>query len=562
MSPSILVRAVAVVSLGSAVMGCQKSNDATRQDVDRGSGYIAAGAADEAVKKLTPGAALTLESGASIHAKAALGHAKLDLAFSKANELTSLYTEIAQLQSEAAQVANIVANGNVLIEGYKLANPAAAHAKIQGLLSEAEGGEGKAVWFDTGKLPLPTLSAAKESVSKSEAAVAAKEAEIKKLEGDRTAALAKADELATAVDGAKGRAAVDAFAKASEARKDVSAISTSIDVAQNDLALLHADLAIATGQVETVSRYIAGLKDEDKSIAAGFDAIKSQVAAQSKVSTLAVTGGGKDNSSIDAKAAELAEKLKQADEVYGEAQKLFGEAATEYRGAFSEAQLFRKGLEDQIQAGSTKDQDVVVMLVKLTEKTTLPAVYKLDLGQALAGTASLEASKATLLASRAAVAGTVSAALGKAGIAVPAALEVKAGDVKASKDAAVKAFADADLEFENAYNGIQGGDPLSVGRQNNITLARLFLNYSLSQFLASTGDTAGAADALKKAAGYRDTLLGSNFAIPGLPPELQVAPVAPAAPTTAPTAGGTPAGDATPTTGPTSAPSTEPTTVP
>lgn len=550
-----LVCAAALVTLGTAVVGCQKSSTAAREDLAKAANATAVGEADKALTTLQPYSASSSGNGeATILAKSLRGHAKYDQAMGRMAELVGVYAEIARIDSEISQVAGFVSTGNTLVANYKLLDPSAARAEIKAAIAEAQGGAGKATWKGADQVEVPTLAAGKERADKLGAQIAAKQDELRKHEADREAALKRANELANAIDGKAGRESVDAFAKASEARKEIAGISNSIDVAQNDLTLLNGELAVVQGQIAVVEQYVATLKGKDAALAGGYEAVTKGSAGVSQVSTNAVSGTEKGVASLNAKADELAAATKKAGELYDETLKLLEESDSEYSAAITEAQAFRTDLTGSGKAPRS-NSDVVAMANEASLQFLGVAQFTSEKAQALTEKARLEGYKAVMLAERAAAGTRVAAALQKAGLAVPASVTVKAEDASAAKELANKGFKEADGQFDNAYSSIQAGGRGSLleTRQLSIAVARMFANYAWYQFLMATGDEKGAATALINAQAERDKAKDNqNFKMPTLPPELViVVPVTPA-PTTAPTT--EPAEGATPSTNPTTVP--------
>jgi len=529
--------AVAVAAL--LVVGCEKKTDEKLSaETAKGATEVASGRSSEAVSTLASAAAMQAAPGATLAAKFTLGHAKADLAAQSSTQLDAVNLEIARLISEIAQVGQSVAVGNTLVDGYRKQDPADARARIRERLAEAQGSAGKDVWVDTGKNPIPTLAAARQKLSAAQEAVSAKQAQIRQLTDKRKAALGEADELRAKVDPLTGRAQVDAFARAADARKAVSLVSSDIDLADGELAILTRTQQIAEGQVTVVERYIAHLQTQDKAITAGFEAVGIHINSQIAVSKGAAEAPaeGELAASIAAKAQLLSAKFTEAEKLHGETEKLLTEAAAEYQGAFSEAGRLRAELQERIARAGDLRPFTSSMLSSL-QKTTSPTDYRLQQGLILAKVANLRARRAEVLGSKQGMVAALAPAFEKLDIKLPDSLQ---GDLaagpKSSRDAASDTFTKASQEFEGVAGGIQGSDADASRRRNAVATAQMYLMYNWSQFLAASGDTAGAAEKLASAIGFRDQLISDGkVKLPTLPGELMAAPaVATEPPATAP----------------------------
>lgn len=509
-----------------ALAGCEKASDPeVRTAVESGSARLGGGLPAEAAQVLQPASQTQTAPGGTLAVKFALGHAKLDQAREKAVKLTDLYIDIARLEGEIAQITSTVALGNTLVEGYRKQDPAAARQLIRTRLAEARGGPDKAVWIDTGKLPIPTLSAAKQQVSSLQERVAAKQEEIKKLEAERAGAIRNADALAEKVDGLRGREAVDAYAAASNARKAVSLVSSRIDVAQGELVTLERDAAVAAGQLGVVEKYITSLEAQDKQLADRFGQIGQQIGAQQAVSKAAVEAQSELASSITAKVDELNKLLDEANKTFAEAEELYKAAEAAYGSAFNEATSQRGELQARMANYSGKSAFDEKMLRSLSNGTW-PSVYRIQQGIALKGLGDLQARRAEGLATRERLTALVGPVVQAAGLTAPAALSTDPAALKSARDAAAESYQKAVTELEGAADNIQGQDP--ERRRMAAHVARTFALYEWSRLLAASGDEAGAAAKLDEAKKARDAVAteADGKAPVALPPELAITPAA------------------------------------
>lgn len=534
-----LLRAAALASVSLAALafsaGCERATGTDlRVSHEKGARYIQGGESDKAADALKEFAQGDGAPGATLQHKFTLGHAQMDQAYSKVAQLEAVYLDISRLQGEIGQIASTLSVGNTLVAGYRMNNPSATRQIIRQRIAEAQGGPDKAVWIDTGKMPIPTQVAAKQKVSEFEGKVTAKKEQIDKLTNDRAAALTESDRLREAVDTLKGRAAVDAYAKASESRKKVSLISGDIDSAQGELAHLESDLGVAKGLLVVVESHIAGLQAQDRALATGFEAVSEKVSGQLEVSKRAVAGAGDAASaSITGKADELAAKLDEASKLFTEAEASFKAAVTAYESAYNEANSFRQDIGTKLDLYRGKNEFEESQLSVL-QRSVWPSLYRIQQGVSLSAVGDLHARRAAVLGAHDRLVGSLTAVLKAAGLEVPAKLKTDEPAVAAARKAADEAFAASVNELDGAASTIQGQDP-EKRRQASI-ISRVFVNYAWSQLKADAGDAAGAKEKLDEAIRLRDSVAAEadgKFPAP-LPSALALQPAAtpPAAPAT------------------------------
>lgn len=504
-----------------AAAGCEKKTDEQITiALERGAAQLRGGRAADAVATLTPVTRRDEAPGATLVAKYTLGHAQRSLADEKVRELTVLYVDVARLTSDIAQIGQSVAIGNTLVAGYRLQDPGPVRERIRERVAEAQGGAGRDVWVDTGAQPLLTLSAARQRLSSLQEQVAARQAQLQSLEDRRRAAIAEADELRSRVDGLTGREAVDAFTVASNARKAISVVSSEIDQAEVELAVLRQQVAVAEGQVAVVQRYIEGLQAQERAVSAAVEQINAQIGGQLAVSRLAVEGGEGGGTSLRAKAAELDALLKTTDTLQSEADTLLNEAVAAYEAAFIEAGRLRAELTTRIGPAGTTSQFDATMLDAL-RRSVWPTVYRMQKGLALAALGDINAQRAGVLYHLAETVGRVKAAVDAAGLAMPQPLTADfAGRARASLDAAVAAYRKADEELLGAAEGLQGTDAESNQRRQSSTIARMLVLYNWGKLLQMTGSADEAQRRFREAVALRDQLRGEGVALPSLPGEL------------------------------------------
>lgn len=516
------------LTAGLGAVGCEKKTDeAITVAVERGTAQVRAGRAADAISTLTPIVRRDEAPGATLVAKYTLGHAHRSLADEKARSLVGMYVEIARLTSDIAQIGQALSVGNTLVTGYRLQDPTAVRERIRERIAEAQGGPGRDVWVDTGRDPVLTLSAARQRLSAVQEQVAARQAQRQALLDRRRAAVAEADELRSRVDGLTGRAAVDAFTLASNARKQVSVVSGEIDQVEAQLAVLRQQQAVAEGQVAVVERYIAGLQAQERAVTTAYEQLTSRIGGQLAVSRSAVEGAAEGATSLQAKAAELAGTVATADELLAEVEKLLNEAAVAYEAAFIEAGRLRAELTTRIgPAGSTSQFDATVL--DALRRTVWPTVYRHQKGLALASLGDLQAQRAAVMHQLARTADSVKVAVEAAGLTVPEGLRRDfSAQARTALESATAAYRRADEELLGAAEGLQGTDAETRQRRLSSTAGRMWVHYNWGKMLQLVGDTAESQRRITEAIALRDQLVSDGFVLPSLPGELALAAATP-----------------------------------
>lgn len=565
-----LLLASVSLTLAGLTVSCEKtsSSEDVRKALDHGTSMIRGGESGEAIKILQGPANQNGAPGATLQLKANLGHAKYDQAMVKLAALDSLYLDVSRLQGEIAQLATSISVGNTLVEGYNKMEPGPTRDLLKTRLADVQGGPEKKVWVSPegreSKQPIPTLSAAKQTVSELEQKLAAKQEEIRKLEGDRSSALQEADKLRDAVDGLKGNAQVDAFRKASEARKQVSLISNQIDLRNGELLLIQRDLEVAKGQVAVLEKYVEVVTQQDQAITSGQTEVQARVSHQQDVSKQAVAlsgsspgtaEGGYVPATLSAKSELLATKLDEAGKAYTEAEELLKGAQSAYEAAAAEAATYRNELAKSIDLYSGKSK-YNEELLKANRQANWPAAYRIQVGSVLGRLGDLYARQSEVQSRQEKLVESTTSILQKAGAEVPGKLSAQAGVAKTAHDAAVDAYDKSVKELQDAADSIQQ-DPEK--RKVAAATVQVFVLYQWAQLLRESGDNDGASKLLDRAREQRNLVTeASNGAFPAtLPPELALSIPATGATSTPDAGSQTPADGSTP---PAAAPGASPAT--
>ncbi len=271
----------AVVTSALIVGGCDSSKSSAdrsiRQALDTGAAKSAAGDFQGAVTAIQPVASNTSASLAmQIQAKAALSDAQMAEGNRVLRELDLKQIEAVRLIREMELLGIRIAVGNTLEKGYGQQNPKSIQADYAKKIADAQGSADKPAWFadEKGGVSLPTLAAVKQDASRLQSEISKRQAEIDALNQKQNDQQAEVDKLQQAADAAKGREAVDAFRKASDARKVLADIGAQIETAKSNLSPFQHDLEVAQAQQAVVEGYIARVKDQEKQLLANWHAIQ------------------------------------------------------------------------------------------------------------------------------------------------------------------------------------------------------------------------------------------------------------------------------------------------
>ncbi len=304
-----------VVTSALMVGGCDSSKASAdrsiRQALDTGAAtQTAAGDFQGAVSAIEPVASNTSASLAmQVQAKAALSDAQMAEGNRVLRELDLKQIEAVRLIREMELLGIRIAVGNTLEKGYAQQNPKSIQADYAKKIADAQGSADKPAWFadEKGGVSLPTLAAVKQDASRLQSEISKRQAEIDSLTQKQTEQQAEVDKLQQAADAATGREGVDAFRKASDARKVLADIGAQIETAKANLAPFQHDLDVAQAQQAVVEGYIARVKDQEKQLLANWHAIQQAGAAQKALATTIVGADGNttDAATVTAKSKEL-----------------------------------------------------------------------------------------------------------------------------------------------------------------------------------------------------------------------------------------------------------------
>lgn len=489
-------------------------------------------------------------NGTKAQAKSALGQLQLDAARDTLRDSSRYEIEAGRLALEIAQLSNLVGRSNTLVEGYKQNDPQKVKESIDQQIAQAQGAADKPAWITNEKMTLPTLATVKQTISQLEGQIAQKSDALKQLDQQRVQKLEDAEKITKDSANAKGQAAVDAFKKAADLRKEAADLGVKIDQGKAALVPLQGDLAVAQGQEKMLNDVIAQLKEQSQQLDASWQNVQSLMSKQSDVAkeivgtatagaTSAPSGDvtGASGKSIAEKAVAMAEAAKQADDLRETAIASLHEASKQFEDAKSAATALQQDLRTKSGDFAGKPQDAAW---KIELSVVNPNTFELQraLAQRLLGDA--EAARATSLNARVQLADYLSPIFTKAGLQIPE--QLQSGDMsKRAQEAlslADEAYNSADEALENVMLSSAPED-----MKNAAAIERIFELYGRTHAARLAGQPQKADQYLATAKQAITDLQNENPVptIPPLPGELAAlvvppatAPAAPTAPTTAP----------------------------
>ncbi len=489
-------------------------------------------------------------NGTKAQAKSALGQLQLDAARATLRDSSRYEIEAGRLALEIAQLSDLVGRSNTLVEGYKQNDPQKVKESIDQQIAQAQGGADKAAWFTNEKMTIPTLATVKQTISQLEGQIAQKSDALKQLDQQRVQKLEDAEKITKESTTAKGQAAVDAFKKAADLRKDAADLGVKIDQGKAALVPLQGDLAVAQGQEKMLNDVIAQLKEQSQQLDASWQNVQSLMTKQADVAkeivgtatagaTSAPSGdaAGASGKSIAEKAVAMAEAAKQADDLRETAIASLHEASKQFEDAKSAATLLQQDIRTKSNDYQGKPQkaawDVELGVVN-------PNTFELQraIAQRLLGDA--EASRATSLNARVQLADYLSPIFTKAGLQIPD--QLQSGDMSKREQEALSLADEAYNSADEALGNVAEGNG-SEDMKNAARIERIFELYGRTHAARLAGQPQKA-DQYFATAKQAITDLQNESPVPAIPPlpgELAAlvvppatAPAAPIVPTTAP----------------------------
>jgi hypothetical protein len=293
--------------------------------------------------------------------------------------------------------------------------------------------------------------------------------------------------------------------------------ATQIDVLRASLIPLRQDLEIAQGQEQHRSAAVARFTAQDQLLAKGWEQVNAAVAQLAEQSKALASGS--DDGSIAKAAAELADHVKEYDQLVASAAEHYDNAINHFGIAASAAMAVSSEATRQIATHQGAPASVAFTNQQLT---FTPLTFNLEKAQAQQSQALLLARQAELLNNRAAAMSDMSEVLKTAGIALPAGA-TDANVAEAAKATAAKASEAFNQAVQTYSNLAQSGAVTAVAKQARTaaSVALILAEYSWSQFAAAVGDSATAKTHLDNALAARATAMEDPKAvIPPLPADL------------------------------------------
>lgn len=312
-----------------------------------------------------------------------------------------------------------VAVTNFLSAGYRGSDPKVEIAKVELLIKDIQGAGDKATWSppksddaSSATATLPTLTALKQQISQLEGDIASRKEQINTLTKERSDALTLAETKIAASEKAKGNESVALFTEGAQARQKAEEVALKIDLTQDQLSRLQADLDIAKGLEESNNKGIAQLQEQLAAMQAGWTDAQDRVAAQKKVAESILNGGDNVTISIANRATDLAKLMVTIGEQRREANQELERASKYYKDAVSAARDV--GTDKRVTSpppGNKRFKDLKEMVH--------PGRYNLPLGGVYRSQGVLAADEAALAGEIANVRALVQTALQGAELSVP-----------------------------------------------------------------------------------------------------------------------------------------------
>lgn len=464
-------------------------------------------------------------------AKSALARDRLTAAYGLIGQIDALELQLARAVNDATAIAQQIRTGGTAIAAYKNFDPKPITTAISDKIAEAQGSADKRDWVKTGDSTIPTLTAAKQNVSKIEGEIAQLQEQHKNLEAERAKLVTDAAAAAERSENSKGKESVDTFKTGSDLRKQAGEKAIELDKLDVQITRQQAELAVAQGQQKIVEDAIAQMQQNSQARDAGWSQVDKDVATRKAFAAKLLGPKDPQVDTVAEKAEQIDELVKKIADLRGQAESAASDAAKYYDDANKSAQAAQTDLRTRLGDPSVQSKPDVTKALKDLQDAVEPLTYKLQAAAAQRTLGNLYASEAASLNRRALLQETVKTAAASIGGTVPESLN--AGDPARDRDAKLALAEDAYKASEGLLGDVidgQASDELQTAARISRTLT--YYNWSLLNKLANKD--ADAKDHLAKAVTDRDAAAGHQVAIPALPSELG----APPAPSTAPAANG------------------------
>lgn len=530
------------IGLGTfLIVGCEKSPDrkiqaGLQEAVDLRS--VRSAESDELARKQLDVASKDVNASPAARAQLASmrGQMHVDLAQALMREIDRSELELSRVAFDLGQLAMQLETGSVMVTGYAKYDPAAVQKTIAQQIVDAQGGPDKLTW-EFQSLQMPTIEAAKQSITRLEADLAKLNEQAQTLTAQRDAALKDAEAAAKSSDEKKGRESVEEFKRATMLRKTAGDLFTQMEETNARMIPLQRDLAVAQGQLQVLDEVVKQLQAQQVALDTGWKSMQEQIAVQNQLAKKIVgtegaasaappsTGPAMSGASVAEKAAEIndfATKLKAA---RAEAQSHLDDAAKQFNDAYKSADELRRDLAEKIAAIPDPNRADAKAL-KAAQDIMNPQVYRLREGATRRLMGALYSSDAQSILNRLNLQASVAPIIDRAGAPVPAILRPGnlANDLKTALGDADEAFKSADETLNNVREGVSAKETKDAA-----TVEQILTNYGWAQVLKANSDAKGAQEKLEKAIALRDAAAEQKIRLPALPAELGPTPGAVAA---------------------------------
>lgn len=537
---TLAVSGVAVVLPNFGCDDVDASDKSVKTHVEKGASAIGdPNAAKTATDELKLAAG---QSGASLTWQATAASSAGDLAYHNATtELVHLLDTEQQIRVQLGNLralSNQVAITNFMASGQQKNDPAATLAKINQSIAEMKGDANKLTWGAGDTKTMPTLVAARQTISQLEGQITQVKEQIAATEKQRADAIANSETLMQQSQAQKGEESVKTFRIATAARKTAEDARLALDLQNLQLKRLEADLALAKGQEAAVQAGITRQEEQAKLLEETWNKVKGYTEKQRAIAKEIATGGEHVSVTVADTVRELT-KLQQTAKTQRDA---VGELLTEAKKQYEVAAGAAKKWATTGGAGTDP-------AAKAAREVVHPSRYTLKLGI-------VQREQGTVLASEARVAreaettrAQLQTALQGAGLETPAELQsVELGVLDGMAGSAESMLSAAKETLES----LGGGDtPKPLIRA--IQTARLITLYRLIDVQDIKSKPGSTDELLQQGRQLREQMIADAFPVPSLPGELGVpAPLTPpaappaATPESGPGGFGTPAAPAAP----------------
>ncbi|MCS7034332.1 MAG: hypothetical protein NZ561_10125, partial [Phycisphaerae bacterium] len=394
-----------------------------------------------ALELLTSAAGNTEAAPATrLRANALLGQVLMEDARKIAWSVDRLMRDSQRLSMEIAQLCGQTQFAAQLARGYQKLDPTPIVNNLSKQAEDARGGADRLIWFEANGMRFETVAAAAQEISRLEGEIARLQEQIRSLEAQRDAALTSAEKAALEAESARGREAVEAFIRASNARKQAADLAVQIDLQQAALRPLQKNLAIVVARKEYISAAAKALEDQGSAMQNSWLTIQKAAAAQQALIRTITTGTEPGEAvtlslpegvqvsidslpagSIAQKASKLAEIDRLAEAQRAVALEKLNSAVKHLADAVIAADIARKDVElaKAEHPGAAAGQ---VKAWESSRNTLSAATYRVQQAAALQLLAELHASHAAALDLRRKLQALVAAALAGTGVEPPSVL--------------------------------------------------------------------------------------------------------------------------------------------